>query len=128
MGKKTGTGRPADRRQIPRSRDTFFRLVVAVNSLAWLLLVAALILFHFARPDFVSGVQQYWGMGVEREWSQGYVEAMLTLLQICLGMSLVTMLLRSRRNRRQDDSFGVNLFILAGISLISLLTVTIQVN
>lgn len=126
MDKKNTGGAPIDRRQIPRTKDGFYRAVVVANTLAWLTLVIALILFHFARPDFVSGVQQYWGLEGNTRWSQKYVEAMVTMLQICLGVSLVTMIMRARRNRRRDDNYGVNLFILAGISLISLLTLSIQ--
>jgi hypothetical protein len=43
-------------------------------------------------------------------------------LQVCLGLSLVSMILRLRRNRRKNDSFGINLFILASITIISLIT------
>lgn len=128
MGKKNTADESPDRRQIPRIQDGFYRAVLVANALAWLILVIALILFHFARPDFVSGVQQYWGMEGDTQWSQKYVDAMRAMLQVCLGVSLMTMIMRARRNRRRDDNYGVNLFILAGISLISLLTLTIQIT
>lgn len=128
MGKKNTAGEVPERRQIPRTKDGFYRAVLVANALAWLILIIALILFHFARPDFVSGVQQYWGLEGDTQWSQKYVDAMIAMLQVCLGVSLMTMIMRARRNRRRDDNYGVNLFILAGISLISLLTLTIQVG
>ncbi|WP_414830365.1 hypothetical protein [Alteromonas sp. H39] len=128
MGKKNSVSESPERRQIPRTQDGFYRAVLVANALAWLILVIALILFHFARPDFVSGVQQYWGVEGDTQWSQAYVDAMIAMLQICLGVSLLTMIMRARRNRRRDDNYGVNLFILAGISLISLLTLTINVT
>ncbi len=128
MDKKNTVSESPERRQIPRTQDGFYRAVLVANGLAWLILVIALILFHFARPDFVSGVQQYWGVEGDTQWSQGYVDAMTAMLQICLGVSLLTMIMRARRNRRRDDNYGVNLFILAGISLISLLTLTINIS
>lgn len=128
MGKKSTVGESPERRQIPRTKDGFYRAVLVANALAWLILIIALILFHFARPDFVSGVQQYWGVEGDTQWSQRYVDAMTAMLQICLGVSLLTMIMRARRNRRRDDNYGVNLFILAGISLVSLLTLTIKIT
>ncbi|WP_218312727.1 hypothetical protein [Alteromonas antoniana] len=128
MGKKNTVGESPERRQIPRTKDGFYRAVLVANALAWLILIIALILFHFARPDFVSGVQQYWGVEGDTQWSQRYVDAMTAMLQICLGVSLLTMIMRARRNRRRDDNYGVNLFILAGISLVSLLTLTIKIT
>ena len=44
-----------------------------------------------------------------------------------LNLALLTMLLRSRRNRRREDNYGVNLFILAGISMLSLFTLNVSV-
>ncbi|QJR79807.1 hypothetical protein CA267_002885 [Alteromonas pelagimontana] len=95
MDKKLAVARKNDRRNIPRSKDGFYRFVVGINFLGWGVLVAALIIFHFARPDFVTGLQAYWGMDGSEQWSQRYVDALILLLQACLTLSLVTMLLRA---------------------------------
>lgn len=116
-----------DRRRKPRRKDSFYRFVLSVNFVSWLLLVVALVVFHFARPEMVTGLQTYWGIAGRETWSQRHVDALIVLLQVCLGMALVTMLLRSKRNRRREDSYGVNLFILASISLVSLLTINVSV-
>ena len=112
-----------DRRQTPASKEPLFRVMVILNVAAWVSLLAALILFHYARPEFISGVQKFWGVEGRIYWSQEHVDGLLTTLQICLGLSLVSMILRFRRNRRKNDSFGVNLFILATITIIGLLTI-----
>ena len=127
MLKKRSEGRQLDRRTKPRSQDGFYQLVVSVNFIAWLLLVAALIIFHFARPEFISGVQSYWGIEGREQWSQYYVDSLMTMLKICLATSLITIFLRARRNRRRGDNFGVNLFILTGISVLSLFTLSVTV-
>ncbi|MCW8107871.1 hypothetical protein OPS25_05085 [Alteromonas ponticola] len=125
--KNNEEGRPLDRRHKPKYKDGLYRLIIIINSLAWGILVAALITFHFARPEFVSGVQEYWGLEASTGWSREHVTRLFTLLQLCLGLSLVTMLLRARRTRRRNDYYGINLFILVGISAVSLFTLYINV-
>ena len=112
-----------DRRKQSREKDTYYKVVITLNSLVWLALVVCLLLFHFARPEMVSGVQQFWGIDGRTSWSPEYMNALIRLLQVCLGASLITMFLRSRRSRRKEDNYGVNLFILAGISTVSLVTI-----
>lgn len=128
IGHKMPIPNQADRRKKPRSQDTLFRLVVGLNILSWAVLVASLIVFHFARPDFISGVQAYWGVEGRSHWSQQHVDSLITLLQVCLVSTLVSLILRSKRNRRKNDAYGINLFILAGISLVSLVTLTLNVS
>lgn len=112
-----------DRRQMQANKEPLFRVMVILNVTAWFSLLAALVLFHYARPEFISGVQKFWGVEGRVYWSQDHVDGLLATLQVCLGLSLASMLLRFRRNRRKTDSFGVNLFILAAITLISLITI-----
>lgn len=112
----------SDRRQLPASKEPLFRIMVILNVTAWISLLAALVLFHYARPEFISGVQKFWGVEGRIIWSQAHVDGLLATLQVCLGLSLISMILRLRRNRRKTDSFGVNLFILVVITIISLIT------
>ena len=116
-----------DRRRKPRDKDGFYQFVLTVNSVCWLVLIGALVVFHFARPEMVTGLQTYWGIEGRTTWSEEHADALIMLLQLCLGMTLLTMLLRSRRNRRREDNYGVNLFILAGISMLSLFTLNVSV-
>ncbi|MDO6568884.1 hypothetical protein Q4561_17560 [Alteromonas sp. 1_MG-2023] len=122
MGNKNNPYGIEERRSTPRSETNFFRVMLALNVLGWLSLVITLILFHFARPDFISGVQEYWGIEGDTGWSAEYLKAMQIMLQVCLVVSLISIVMRARRNRRQGDHFGFNLFVLASIALISLVT------
>ena len=122
MGNKNVSPNARDRRSTPRVSNYFYRATLALNILGWIALVAALVLFHFARPDFISGVQLYWGAEGDTTWSSEYVYAMTIMLLICVAMSLLSLLMRARRTRRRGDRFGINLFVLFGIALISLLT------
>ena len=111
-----------ERRKINRKQDTFYQVVMIMNLLAWGLLAASLVLLHYARPDFISGVQSYWGIEGRTIWSKDHVGNLLTLLQICLFFTIITIVLRSRRNRRKSDGFGVNIVILLVILVVSLVT------
>ncbi|MCG7646178.1 hypothetical protein MHM87_11330 [Alteromonas sp. Cnat3-28] len=112
----------AERRSTPRSKTPFYKVMLGLNIVGWVGMVVVLILFHYARPDFISGVQQYWGIKGDTSWSESHLSAMTILLQVCLIVSLVSIIMRARRNRRQSDSFGINLFILFAIAAISLIT------
>lgn len=113
----------AERRSTPRSQTPFYKVMLTLNIAAWLGLVVALILFHYARPDFISGVQAYWGIKGDTTWSEKYVRAMSLMLLACLMLSVISMLMRARRTRRQHDKFGINLFVLLSIVAISLITI-----
>lgn len=117
-----------DRRKTPPADTTFYKVMVTLNILAWLGLVAVLILFHYARPDFISGVQKYWGVEGVTTWSRDYIDAMIILLRVCLGLSLVSLIMRAKRSRRQNDSFGVNLIVLTIIVAVSLFTLATTVG
>ncbi|MFT6954428.1 MAG: hypothetical protein ACI9UD_002007 [Glaciecola sp.] len=113
----------ADRRLTVASKELLFRIIVIFNVSAWISLLVALVLFHYARPEFISGVQKFWGVEGRVYWSKEYIDGLLATLQVCLGLSFISIILRVRRNRRKTDSFGVNLFILVSITIISLITI-----
>ena len=112
----------AERRSTPRAQTPFYKIMLALNIVGWLGMVVVLILFHYARPDFISGVQQYWGIEGDTSWSEHHLTAMTIMLQVCLVVTLISIIMRARRNRRRSDSFGVNLIILFAIVAISLVT------
>lgn len=116
-----------DRRKINRKQDTFYQIVLGLNIVAWIFLIASLILFHYARPEFIAGVQNYWGIEGREFWSEEHLGDLLNLLQLCLLTTIFTIALRSRRNRRKHDRFGVNVLILLVISVTSLVTLYLTV-
>lgn len=116
-----------ERRKKAPHQDWLFRIMVIFNVGAWALLLGSLIVFHYARPEFISGVQSYWGIEGREVWSEQHLDKLLQLLQVCLVVTLVSIVLRSRRNRRKTDRFGFNLLILLVISVTSLVTIYIAV-
>lgn len=111
-----------ERRKQSRQHDWLYRVVVGLNIVAWLVLISALVLFHYARPEFITGVQNYWEIDGRDFWSKEHLADLLSLLQICLFITVFTIALRSRRNRRKKDRFGVNILILFVILVVSLVT------
>lgn len=112
-----------DRRKKNRSQDAFYIFVNLLNIVSWIFLVAALFMLHYARPEFIAGVQDYWGIEGRDFWSPEHLQDLLTLLQFCLFTALATIVLRTRRNRRKTDTFGYNLLVLLIISVVSLATI-----
>jgi uncharacterized BrkB/YihY/UPF0761 family membrane protein len=117
-----------DRRKTPHGDTLFYKVMLGLNILAWAGLVVVLILFHYARPEFITGVQQYWGIEGDNTWTMSYVDAMVVLLRICLVLSLISTVMRARRSRRKNDSFGINLIILTIIVATSLITLATTVS
>lgn len=122
---KTTTNRKKERRKISRSQDVFYQCVLILNLLAWVLLVISLVVFHYARPEFITGVQNYWGIEGRDFWSQSHLESLLALLQASLALSLIVFWLRAKRNRRKSDPVAINLLLLLLISTVSLITLSL---
>lgn len=116
-----------ERRTLAHHNDKLYRTMVALNIVAWLILVLALIVFHYARPEFITGVQTYWEIDGRTEWSKQHLRYLLWLLEICLVTTIVTLLIRRKRNRRKSDRVGINILILLFISFTSLITLYINV-
>lgn len=123
---KDKSDQPVNRRYTPRERDVLYKIVVTINVMAWGLLFAAFIVFHFARPDFITGVQRFWNIPGQTDWSQDHVGVIFLLVKACLILTLSTMLLRIRRNRRRGDNYGINLYVLTVVGLLTLLVMTLS--
>lgn len=102
-----------DRRHIPKQKDIFYRLVMAGNILVWFLFVGALTLYHYARPEQISGVQRFWGVTGREEWNTSLTIWLLSLLAVCALVSTVLVIMRRQRNRRKNESWFSNLTFLA---------------
>ena len=101
-------------------------MLIGLNILAWLLLVVALIVFHYARPDFVTGLQRYWNIPGDTQWSAELIQVLFRLTQLCLVATIVAMVMRIRRTRRKRDEYGVNLYILLIAGLATLFGLTLH--
>ncbi|WP_100641919.1 hypothetical protein [Alteromonas facilis] len=116
-----------DRRTLPRMQDTLYRIAIGLNIIGWVCLVAALIIFHFARPELAAGLHEYFNIEVRDSWNVEYVDWLNLLLQGCLGLSLISVLLNQRRSRRASDTKGFSFLLLVIIVVVSFLTLQITV-
>jgi heme/copper-type cytochrome/quinol oxidase subunit 2 len=100
------------RRKSPRENDKFFQCMVFINVLGWFVFIGALIVFHDARPEFVTGLQAFWGVEGRQEWSKTLTMYLVGLLSLCVIISVIVLFMKRRRNRREKDYFGINGYVL----------------
>ena len=116
------TGKPiANRRKSSRENDKFFQCMVFINVLGWFVFLGALLVFHDARPEFVSGVQAFWGIEGRQQWSETLTMYLVALLSLCLVISVTVLAMKRKRNRREKDYFGINGYVLMITAVSSLL-------
>jgi heme/copper-type cytochrome/quinol oxidase subunit 2 len=77
--------------------------------------------FHDARPEFVSGVQAFWGIEGRQEWSKTLTMYLVGLLSLCVVISVMVLVMKRRRNRRDKDYFGINGYVLMVTAVSSLI-------
>jgi hypothetical protein len=112
-----------NRRKTPIENDKLFQAMVGVNVVGWVVFVVALIVFHYARPEFVTGVQDFWGVTGRDQWSASLSTYLVSLLFGCVVLSLIVLIMKRKRTRRKNDNFGINgliLLIAASLSLAAL--------
>ena len=102
--------RRSDRR---KGSDWLMRLLAVLNLSCWGLLLLVLNLAHIAKPEFNSGLVQYWGLSTKPGWDAEQVRQLQIMLYCCLGFTLVTLLIHQFRNRRRSDSKRLNLLFVA---------------
>lgn len=90
---------------------------MGLNILSWLVFVAALIMFHYARPEIEYGIVKYFSLEVRHVWLAQAKNILLLLLYLCAGLSFFCMLLSRLRNRRQSDNQRYNLIMLLLVSI-----------
>lgn len=120
--------RSKNRRKLPRNQDLLFQVMIGINVIGWVVFIAALLVFHYARPEFISGVQEFWGVSGRDYWSSSLSFYLVALLFGCVGLSLAVLVLKRQRTRRQHDYFGVNGFVLLIVALISLSILYFEFN
>ena len=117
-----------NRRRQPRERDGLFKFLVVINVLGWFVFLAALIVFHYARPEFISGVQAFWGVSGRQNWSASLSVYLVGLLLVCVLISMLVLVLKRQRNRRENDYYGINGYVLMFIAASSLVILYFELN
>jgi uncharacterized membrane protein YhaH (DUF805 family) len=110
-----------NKRKLPRELDKFFQCMILINVLGWFVFIGALLVFHDARPEFISGVQAFWGVEGRQEWSKTLTIYLVALLSLCVFISVTVLIMKRRRNRRDKDHFGINGYVLMVTAVSSLI-------
>lgn len=113
-----------DRRHKPIEKERLFIVTVIGNIVLWVLFTGALILLHYARPEFITGLQEYWNIPGREHWLSEPQNLLKLLLISCIGLSLILIGLNSRRNRRKKDNIAFNVVFLLIVSIIAFLAVS----
>lgn len=117
-----------NRRVVPRIGDKFYQTILFLNGFAWIIFVAAMVVFHYARPELISGVQEYWGVEGREDWSMTLSFSLMILLSLSTFLSLLVLVLKRKRSRRRNDYMGINIVILLIIAATSLTWIYIEMN
>lgn len=126
MVDNTKTWQGPDRRKKKAQKDPLFKLMVAANIVAWLSFLAALNVFHYARPEIDYGFYRYLGVSARSHWIIPLTNWLTVLLGLTLLFGVGSMWLHRKRARRAHDNLGVNLFFLLIGALIGLIWVVAQ--
>ena len=86
--------------------------MVFITVLGCFAFIAALLVFHDSRPEFVSGVQGFLGIEGRQAWSKTLTICLVWLLSQCVIISVAVLIMKRRRNRREKDHFGINGYVL----------------
>lgn len=105
-----------NRRVTSKKHDFFFRLSRVGSIVSWILFVSGLVVFHYARPERVSGVQRYWGVTGREEWNDALLPWLYALFALCILFGLGMLLLRRYRSRRQNENWASGLIFLVVIA------------
>lgn len=105
-----------DRRSASKKHDLFYRLSRVGNILSWILFVSGLVVLHYARPERISGVQRYWGVTGREEWNAALLPWLYGLFSLCILFSIIMLLLRKYRSRRQNEKWASGLLFLIVIA------------
>jgi uncharacterized BrkB/YihY/UPF0761 family membrane protein len=117
-----------NRRRHTRAHDFLFKLLVGLNVVGWCVFLAALIVFHYARPEFISGVQAFWGVTGRQQWLSSLSLYLIILLSICVLISVIVLILKRQRNRRENDYYGINGYVLMFTAISSLVILYFELN
>ena len=117
-----------NRRKTSRQNDSLYRMIIAISVISWLVFVIALMVFHYARPEVVYGMQDFNPLQAQGGWSETLSVYLIILLCVCMLLNVVVLILKRQRSRRSRDTYGVNGFILLFVAMGSLVALYFELT
>lgn len=105
-----------DRRTTSKKHDFLYRLSRVGSILSWIFFVSGLVVFHYARPERISGVQRYWGVTGREEWNDVLLPWLYALFTLCTVFSILMLMLRKYRSRRENENWASGLLFLVVVA------------
>jgi len=96
-----------------RGPDLLLRLLPWICGCGWLILILAVYLGASAKPQLETVIERWHGKEVRTVWNMAELHWMFRLAVVSFCLSLTGMGINSRRLKRKDDEFRVNLILLA---------------
>lgn len=110
-----------------RGKNSIRQFVIhGLSITAWFFFILALIMFHYARPDFEYGFIRYFGMEYRDHWLVTPRNLLILFLILTGIMSSISLFVRQHYTRRSQDSIGVNQIILLIVCIICLLVIVFK--
>lgn len=94
------------------SLRTLNKVLGALSIIGWVFYIAALSVFHFARPDPDNIYNSIFGVTVQTEWNPTLGGLFFILLSIGLLLSLIALVLNIYLYREHKTHVWINLMIL----------------
>ncbi len=112
----------SDRR---KSTDLFGLVFIWMNIAACAGLIAAILIFHRAQPEFETFFDRFYHLQLRRYWDQNYVRFLVGVLGAGTLINAAGLLLSRYRGRRSTDHRNLVLFLTILYSLLFVLSKTL---
>ncbi|WP_320042750.1 hypothetical protein [uncultured Desulfobacter sp.] len=120
MSKKT---KQSDRR---KSTDIFRLFFIWMNISACAGLIAAILIFHRAKPEFETFFDRFYHLQLRRYWDQDYVRFLVYVLGAGTLINAAGLLIARYRGRRSTDHRKLVLLLTILYSILFVLSQTLQ--
>jgi hypothetical protein len=111
---ENNTDTRSDRRRGP---DLWDKILRWLGIFGWFVMIVALYIIDRAKPEEENMFTKAANLSVRKTWNQELIQYLFYLLIFGLCLSIIGIVINSRRHHRKDDRFKYILIILGTISL-----------
>lgn len=99
------------------------KILAWLSIIGWCLMLAALVIFHYARPELDYGILRYFGVDVRSHWMAELKFWYAFLLVVCAVISLCSLYINRTKVKHRPHRIRYNLVLLLLISVTLLIGV-----
>lgn len=101
-----------------RGKDPLLAIMPWISGIGWLVLVVALFLTASAQPETETLIERWHQKEVDSDWNLQRLHWTFRLCIVSFGISLLGLVVNSRRLKRKRDELRVNLLLMGVLSLL----------